>query len=121
LTVLWYLHNVTEGGETVFPREGGAAQPLSMRDCTKGLLVKPIKGTAVIFYNMYPSGELDPHSLHGACPVKDGVKWAANKWVSLPKSGLCLFDVQLTIYFRQVWNKPVEFGPGPKKKKWTIF
>lgn len=96
LTVLWYLHNVTEGGETVFPRAGGAPQPASMRDCTKGLLVKPIKGTAVIFYNMYPSGELDPHSLHGACPVKDGVKWAANKWV---------------------WNKPVEFGPGPKKRK----
>ena len=30
---------------------------------------------------MKPDGSTDELSLHGACPVVDGVKWAANKWV----------------------------------------
>ena len=80
-TVFWYLSDVEEGGETVFPRAGGAPQPHDFKDCTKGLLVKPEKGKVIIFYDLYPSGEMDEFSLHGGCPVKEGVKWAANKWV----------------------------------------
>jgi prolyl 4-hydroxylase len=34
-----------------------------------------------MFYSMKPNGDLDPLSAHGSCGVKDGVKWAANKWV----------------------------------------
>ena len=37
-----------------------------------------------MFYSLLPNGDLDEESLHGSCAVKDGVKWAANKWVSLP-------------------------------------
>jgi len=80
-TVFWYMSNVTAGGETVFPRFGGTPQPDNYKDCTKGLLVKPIKGKVIIFYSMLPNGVLDPHSLHGGCPVIEGIKWAANKWV----------------------------------------
>ena len=78
-TVFWYLSNVAEGGETVFPRFNGAPQPTDFKDCSKGLLVKPERGKVIIFYSLLPDGRPDVLSLHGACAVKDGVKWAANK------------------------------------------
>jgi prolyl 4-hydroxylase len=43
--------------------------------------VKPEKGKVIIFYSMRPDGQTDGYSLHGACPVLNGTKWAANKWV----------------------------------------
>ena len=56
-----------------------------MSDCDDskpGLKVQPIRGNSVLFYNMKPDGELDPLSLHGACPVGPGnTKWGANKWI----------------------------------------
>ena len=80
-TVFWYLSDVAEGGETVFPRADKAGPPPTMQSCDRGLLVKPEQGKVIIFYSMTPDGELDEYSLHGACPVKEGIKWAANKWV----------------------------------------
>jgi len=91
ITVFWYLSDVEEGGETIFPRYNGAPPPLSMANCEVGLKVKPAKGKVIIFYSLKADGGLDPLSLHGACPVKKGVKWAANKWI---------------------WNLPIEFGSG---------
>jgi len=90
VTVFWYLSDVEEGGETIFPRYRGAPNPTDYTDCTKGLKVKPERGKIIMFYSLLPSGELDPYSLHGACPVKEGIKWAANKWV---------------------WNHPKHFSP----------
>lgn len=87
-TVFWYLSDVEGGGHTVFPRFNGAPQPHNFDDCTKGLLVKPQKGKVIIFYSLLPNGKMDELSLHGACPVKEGIKWAANKWV---------------------WNAPMDF------------
>lgn len=89
-TVFWYLSDVEKGGETVFPRFNGA-QETSMKDCKTGLKVKPEKGKVIIFYSMTPDGALDEYSLHGACPVQKGTKWAANKWV---------------------WNEPMQFVPS---------
>ena len=80
-TVFWYLSDVEEGGHTIFPRFNGAPQPWVFDDCTKGLKVKPEKGKVIVFYSLLPNGEGDPLSLHGACPVEKGTKWAANKWV----------------------------------------
>jgi len=80
-TVFWYLSDVEEGGHTIFPRFNGAPQPWVFDDCTKGLKVKPEKGKVIVFYNMLPNGDGDPLSLHGACPVEKGIKWAANKWI----------------------------------------
>lgn len=42
------------------------------------------QGRVIMFYSMKPNGDLDPLSAHGSCGVKDGVKWAANKWVRQP-------------------------------------
>lgn len=80
-TVFWYMSNVAEGGETIFPRWNGAPYPENLSDCSTGLKVKPEKGKVIIFYNLLPDGNIDDISLHGACPVRDGVKWAANKWI----------------------------------------
>lgn len=81
-TVFWYLSDVAEGGETIFPMYNGASTPQNFDDCSVGLKVKPERGKVIIFYSLLPNGNVDPTSLHGACPVlKDGIKWAANKWI----------------------------------------
>lgn len=41
----------------------------------------PKKGDALLFYNIHPNGTFDKHSLHGGCPVRQGTKWVATKWV----------------------------------------
>jgi prolyl 4-hydroxylase len=80
-TVFWYLSDVDQGGETEFPRVNGAPQPWDLDTCGNGLKVKPERGKVIIFYSLHPDGEGDPLSLHAACPVEKGIKWAANKWV----------------------------------------
>lgn len=80
-TVFWYLSDVTKGGETIFPMFNKQPYPKNLADCSKGLKVKPEIGKVIIFYSLYPNGENNKHSLHGACPVEEGIKWAANKWI----------------------------------------
>jgi prolyl 4-hydroxylase len=93
-TVFWYLTTVKEGGETIFPHFGNKPLPRGYRhsDCSSGLKVKPQKGKVIIFYSLDARGQMDPMSLHGACPVigEDDVKYAANKWI---------------------WNAPMGFTP----------
>ncbi|XP_013913972.1 PREDICTED: prolyl 4-hydroxylase subunit alpha-1-like [Thamnophis sirtalis] len=38
-------------------------------------------GTAVFWYNLFPSGEGDYSTRHAACPVLVGNKWVSNKWI----------------------------------------
>jgi len=80
ITVLWYLSTITDGGHTVFPRAFGEVPP-DTSDCSTGLRVSPTKGEVIVFYSLTADGAIDPLSVHGACPVGEGVKWAANKWV----------------------------------------
>jgi hypothetical protein len=55
--------------------------------CRTRLAVKPKKARAVLFYSQYPNGAQDHMAHHGACPVLQGTKWAANLWVwSAPMS-----------------------------------
>uniref|UniRef100_A0A8C9XEP0 Prolyl 4-hydroxylase subunit alpha-1 n=1 Tax=Sander lucioperca TaxID=283035 RepID=A0A8C9XEP0_SANLU len=39
------------------------------------------QGTAVFWYNLFPSGEGDYSTRHAACPVLVGNKWVSNKWI----------------------------------------
>ncbi|XP_039040275.1 probable prolyl 4-hydroxylase 4, partial [Hibiscus syriacus] len=65
-TVLMYLTNVTKGGETVFP---------------EAEVLKPKRGDALLFFSLYPNAIPDPSSLHAGCPVIEGEKWSATKWI----------------------------------------
>jgi prolyl 4-hydroxylase len=58
-----------------------------MAACDQGLLVKPEAGKVIIFYSLLANGNIDDASLHGGCPVKEGTKWAANKWLWNKPSG----------------------------------
>ncbi|PSS30001.1 Prolyl 4-hydroxylase [Actinidia chinensis var. chinensis] len=85
-TVLMYLSDVEEGGETVFPAAKGnfSAVPWwnELSECGKdGLSVKPKMGDALLFWSMKPDASLDPSSLHGGCPVIKGNKWSSTKWM----------------------------------------
>lgn len=66
-TMLFYLTDIEYGGSTVFLNAKIAS--------------KPIKGSAVFWYNLLPSGDGDLRTRHAACPVLTGVKWVANKWI----------------------------------------
>lgn len=68
-TMIFYLNDDFEGGETYFPKINKA--------------VKPQKGKAVLFKNVDDSGIIIYESHHGGNPVKSGVKWIANKWIRL--------------------------------------
>ncbi|GLT82582.1 hypothetical protein SLE2022_009450 [Rubroshorea leprosula] len=85
-TVLMYLSDVEEGGETVFHAAKGnfSAVPWwdELSECgKKGLSVKPKMGDALLFWSMKPDASLDPSSLHGGCPVIKGNKWSSTKWM----------------------------------------
>ncbi|KAK4429436.1 putative prolyl 4-hydroxylase 3 [Sesamum alatum] len=85
-TVLMYLSDVEEGGETVFPAAKGNYSSLpgwnERSECAKrGLSLKPKMGDALLFWSMHPDATLDPSSLHGSCPVIIGNKWSSTKWM----------------------------------------
>ncbi|CAN8283972.1 unnamed protein product [Cochlearia groenlandica] len=82
VSFLLYLSSVEEGGETMFPFENGRNMNGSY-DYEKciGLKVKPRRGDAIFFYNLFPNGTRDERSLHGSCPVIKGDKWVATKWI----------------------------------------
>ncbi|CAK8533583.1 unnamed protein product [Lathyrus sativus] len=84
-TVLMYLSNVEKGGETIFPHaEGKLSQPKddSWSECAhKGYAVKPRKGDALLFFSLHLNATTDSNSLHGSCPVIEGEKWSATKWI----------------------------------------
>uniref|UniRef100_A0A6U1L3D7 procollagen-proline 4-dioxygenase n=1 Tax=Tetraselmis chuii TaxID=63592 RepID=A0A6U1L3D7_9CHLO len=93
-TVLMYLSDVEEGGETAFPhgafvneakQKHGPYSPCG----EDGISVKPKKGDALLFWNLQPNGkDGDKYSLHAGCPVLRGTKWSATKWIHVRPFGV---------------------------------
>lgn len=79
-TMLMYLSDNVEGGETYFPLVDSAECSCGGR-LVKGLCVKPVRGDAVLFWSMGLDGQSDPNSIHGGCEVVAGEKWSATKWM----------------------------------------
>ncbi|KAK9147500.1 hypothetical protein Scep_006257 [Stephania cephalantha] len=83
-TVILYLSNVTEGGETLFPESENKRNPSNegtFSDCAKtGYAVKPVKGNALLFFNLQPNTVPDKRSSSARCPVLWGEKWCATKF-----------------------------------------
>lgn len=85
-TVILYLNNVEKGGETAFPRttprETIPVNAEMFSSCARNsVAVKPRKGDALLFFSMNPDMSSDSASLHAGCPVIEGVKWTATKWI----------------------------------------
>ncbi|QDZ24904.1 prolyl 4-hydroxylase [Chloropicon primus] len=92
-TILLYLSDVDEGGETNFPMgkisreyrdEHGKGADQENRECGGSLqaAVKPKKGDALLFFGMDGQNTYeDPYSLHEGCPVVEGTKWSATIWM----------------------------------------
>jgi prolyl 4-hydroxylase len=66
-TLLNYLNDVDEGGETAFPLAGWS--------------VAPHRGSSLYFESCDARGELDHQTLHAGKPVVRGEKWVATKWM----------------------------------------
>ena len=69
ITFMVYLSDVLSGGRTVFPQ--------------LGLSVKPVKGSAIFWFNIGPNMHYDSRIVHLGCPVMHGNKWIANKWIKI--------------------------------------
>jgi prolyl 4-hydroxylase len=66
-TLVMYLNDVEQGGETYFPK--------------LNFSVTPQKGMAVYFEYFYDNQDLNDLTLHGGAPVIAGDKWAATQWM----------------------------------------
>lgn len=66
-TVLVYLNDAFEGGETRFSE--------------RNLLVRPRTGDAIVFDNILADARIDQASRHAGEPVRRGVKWLATRWI----------------------------------------
>jgi prolyl 4-hydroxylase len=66
-TLVMYLNNVEQGGETFFPE--------------LGLKLVPRQGSAAYFAYFNSFGQVDPATLHSGAPIIAGEKWIATKWM----------------------------------------
>lgn len=74
-TVLIYLKDTPEGGETAFPSGSEWVSPDMPKrfgpfsECARGhVAVRPKKGDALLFHSINPDGTQDEHSMHTGCP-----------------------------------------------------
>lgn len=67
MTALIYLNTGYVGGETRFPEQG--------------LSIAGGGGDMIAFANLRADGAHDPRSRHAGAPVRQGVKWAATRWI----------------------------------------
>jgi prolyl 4-hydroxylase len=67
VTFLLYLNDGFDGGELDFPKSG--------------VKFKGVKGDAIYFSHVDPSGKPDPLSLHAGLTITRGEKWVLSQWI----------------------------------------
>ncbi|KAG1662351.1 hypothetical protein FOA52_000016 [Chlamydomonas sp. UWO 241] len=91
-TLLVYLSDPEEGGETGFPETTlkswahpglQAMYGEDVSQCAKGhVAVRPRRGDGLLFWNIHPDGKTeDPLSSHEGCAVMAGAKWTTTFWI----------------------------------------
>ena len=103
-----YLTNVTAGGETHFKKgvwgndsvknQAKADKARSKCATDSGISVRPDRGDAVFFYSLSPNNHEDKTSLHASCPVTQGEKWSATKWIHVSTFRRKFFDMATKKY-----------------------
>ncbi|CAH3191246.1 unnamed protein product [Porites evermanni] len=102
ITILYFLNNVEEGGQTAFPvadnetfnhemwtQKSNYLSNLSAYCFRANLRVTPKRGTAIMWYNHIINqstgwmSSLDSLSYHGGCDVIKGHKWIVNNWIDI--------------------------------------
>ena len=92
-TILYYLDGpgFGNGGQTAFPLgpsgvgDGSRNVTAACAPESAGVLIDPVPGDAVLFFNLDENGDVDPSAIHAACEVAGGEKWAANHWFNVPE------------------------------------
>jgi hypothetical protein len=81
-TLMFYLNDDFEGGETSFPDAPGTTLPPIDRpgvpQCSRGVYVTPVARAGALFYHKTGDGVNDRLSLHAGCPPTKGTKWSIN-------------------------------------------
>ena len=135
VTVLLYLGEPEEGGETVFPERADWAEGVSpwsdgaYSACARaGVAAKPRKGDALALMTTLADGlsaatSPDPRAAYAACPVLRGTMWVATKWYGEDTHNPACWEAAL----RGGWGArggepaeaPLEKAAARRAKSWT--
>lgn len=78
--------------------------------------VRPVKGSALVWYNLHSTGHRDWRTKHAGCPVRSGSKWSKLFCLNRNKTNYNMFSVS-TIWIherQQLLSRPC----GTDKFEW---
>lgn len=83
LSAFVYLNDNCTGGETYFPRLTGVGadadgSKFSRAANRQGLLVKPKRGNAIVWKNLFNNGSVDERLVHASLAIRSGEKVGMN-------------------------------------------